>query len=228
MEYGFDIDEAIQFGLNEAIMLKNLKFWIAKNKSNDKHFYDGRTWTYNSVKSFKELFPFWSKGQIERILLSLKNKGIIITGNYNKLRFDRTVWYAFDDENRFMHFLKTGNEISQKQEMRFPENEKPIPDNNTDTKTDNKHIEDFSADFEEWYELYPNKKSKSLAKKSYEKVRQSGITKEKLIEGARKYTTFIQANNKETKYIKHPSTWLNQGCWDDEYTEIKKKNSMLF
>lgn len=95
--YTFSISLAKKYGLEEAILLQNIIFWIAKNKANGKHQYDGRTWTYNSIKAFTELFPFWSERQIRRILKSLIQQGALIAGNYNKLPFDRTLWYALKD-----------------------------------------------------------------------------------------------------------------------------------
>ena len=58
MIHSFDIDDAVKYGMTEAVILHNLRFWIEKNKANGKHFHDGRYWTYNSVKAFEELFPY--------------------------------------------------------------------------------------------------------------------------------------------------------------------------
>jgi hypothetical protein len=102
MEYSFDIKVAEKYGVDEAIMIKNFQFWIKKNKASKKHSYDGRTWTYNSAEEYTIFFPFWSSKQIRRILSSLISQGVIITGNYNKVRYDQTLWYAFDDESEFL------------------------------------------------------------------------------------------------------------------------------
>lgn len=98
----FREDEAIQYGVNEAIMISNFRYWIAKNKANNKHNHDGFTWTYNSRKAFSDLFPFWTERQIRTILESLQRKNIIQKGNYNKAGFDKTSWFAFTDENKFL------------------------------------------------------------------------------------------------------------------------------
>jgi len=103
MEYSFDIELAEKYGVNQAIMIKNFQYWIRKNKSNELNFNDGRTWTYNSVDSFTTLFPFWNYNQIKRILASLVNQKILLTGNYNKAKYDRTKWYSFVDEQTFVH-----------------------------------------------------------------------------------------------------------------------------
>ena len=98
----FREEEAIEYGVNEAIMISNFRYWITKNKANGKHEHEGRTWKYNSRKAFSEIFKFWSDEQIKRILNSLVSKNIIQKGNFNKAGFDRTKWYSFVDEEKFL------------------------------------------------------------------------------------------------------------------------------
>lgn len=107
--YNFDAEIAAEYGVDNAIMIWNLQYWIEHNEANGKHFYDGRTWTFNSVDAFSKIFSFWSKGQIRRILNSLIEKGVILTGNYNSSAYDRTTWYAFTDSFLQMHFPKSKN-----------------------------------------------------------------------------------------------------------------------
>lgn len=112
MTYQFDTDIAAQYGVDESIMIANLQFWIRKNEANGKHFHEGRFWTYNSIDAFTKLFPFWTARQIRRILKSLEEKGVIVTGNYNTSAYDRTTWYAFGDsflQKGQMHLTETSN-----------------------------------------------------------------------------------------------------------------------
>lgn len=85
---------AVKIGLNEAIVLQQVHYWIEKSE----HVYDNKKWVYNSIKSWKEQFPFFSEKTIERIMKSLCKKGLLITGNYNHSKFDRTLWYSIDYE----------------------------------------------------------------------------------------------------------------------------------
>jgi len=101
MAYHFEEDEAFEFGDREAILIYNFRFWIRKNKANGKHFYDGRTWTYNKVEAFGKLFRFWTIDQVRRLLDSLVKQNVLLKGNYNQNPHDRTCWYAFTDEARF-------------------------------------------------------------------------------------------------------------------------------
>lgn len=136
MNHSFNIENAKKYGVDCAVIIENMAFWIAKNKANKKHFYEGRTWTYNSVKAFSELFPYWNEKQISRILKKLEDEKIIISGNYNKSAYDRTKWYAFSDETIFLnqkiHLPKTGNGLVESGE--------PIPDINTNINSDVKAV----------------------------------------------------------------------------------------
>ena len=95
-----EVAEAI--GVDEAIMLNHLIFWIVVNIKSNQTQHLGRTWTYNSVVDFKPYFPYWSTSQIRRILKSLVDQGIIIEGNFNKLKYDKTKWYALEDEKGWL------------------------------------------------------------------------------------------------------------------------------
>lgn len=102
MDYSFNIHHAKMYGVDEAIMIKNFQYWIIKNKANSINRHDNKTWTFNSVKSYTTIFPFWTSNQVDRILASLRNQEVLVTGNYNKAKYDRTKWYGFTDEASFI------------------------------------------------------------------------------------------------------------------------------
>lgn len=127
MTYTFDTFLAARYGVNEAIMLNNFIYWIAKNEANGKHFHDGRYWTYNSIAAMEKLYPFWSTSQIRTAIGSLVRQGVLLKGNYNEKPYDRTVWYGLTDDflnsicqNTQFHLSDFANGIV--------ENGKPIPD----------------------------------------------------------------------------------------------------
>jgi len=102
MTHSFDIEHAEKYGVGEAIMIQNMAFWIEKNRANRKHFHDGRTWMYNSVKAFMILLPYYSSEQIRRILERLVSYGVLMKGNYSENLGDRTSWFAFQNEEEFL------------------------------------------------------------------------------------------------------------------------------
>lgn len=133
----FDVHIAELYGVNCAVILQNIWHWIRKNEANGMNFYDGYYWTYNSTKAFKDLFPYLSQKQIETALKKLRDEHILITGNYNAVKYDRTLWYAITEKGKSI--LLTGEmEITNKGNGNPAEGE-PIPNINTDLKTqDNK------------------------------------------------------------------------------------------
>ena len=137
-EHKFDPDVAEEVGIIPAILYKNINYWCEHNRVNGTHFYDGLYWTYNSIKAFKELFPYMSEKQIRGALKTLEDKGYIKTGNYNKASFDHTIWYADLMAERFSQKGKsncpTGQiELTQGANRIAPEGN-AIPNINTDNK----------------------------------------------------------------------------------------------
>lgn len=97
MNFHFDGAVAEMYGVDGAVFISRLQFWIEKNAANDRHYHEGRYWTYNSLRAMEKLFPFWSRRQIERIVKNLKDKGVLLTANYARDTHDRTLFYALDE-----------------------------------------------------------------------------------------------------------------------------------
>ena len=99
-------------------------------------------------------------------------------------------------------------------------------ENEIDKDNDNERIVDESStnrkityknEFETLWKLYPNKKGKENALKSYIKARKSGVTYETVEQGIIDYTKECEVKHREKQYIKHGSTWFNNQGWEDEY-----------
>ena len=129
MEFSFNVEFANRYGIDEAIMIKSFQFWIRLNKANGNNFNDGKYWTYNTNKSLTLYFSFWSEKQVRRIIESLVDKGILLKGNYNKIGYDRTIWYAFTDEDLYLsdNFHLPDNGLDQKGNTILPNGQMDIP-----------------------------------------------------------------------------------------------------
>jgi hypothetical protein len=98
----------------------------------------------------------------------------------------------------------------------------------TDTEAEKKHsraraLDDgWPDDFREvFWNDYARKAEKALAIRKLEAVRKSGkVTFEALISAVRRYAG--ACIHIETKFQKHPATWLNAGCWDDDAAALKR------
>ena len=106
----FSSEAAQKYGVDEAVMLHHLAFWVFRNKLNNVNLIDGQTWTWNSARAYSEIFPFWSKDQIRRILMSLEKKGAVISAIHNRAGWDRTKWYTVSEVvQKFYEFEKVQN-----------------------------------------------------------------------------------------------------------------------
>ncbi len=91
-----DRELASVIGLNEAIVLQQLNYWLHSKSAKQ---IDGRLWIYNTYDNWKkDNFPFWSRNTIRRALNSCIKKGLVITGNFNKAGFDKTKWYSINTQ----------------------------------------------------------------------------------------------------------------------------------
>lgn len=88
---------ASRIGLNEAIVLQQICYWLEDTASGVEH--DGRRWVYNTIEEWTEQFPFWSPDTVKRALTSLKKNGLIYVEQLKKSQHDRTNFYAINHEN---------------------------------------------------------------------------------------------------------------------------------
>ena len=70
--------------------------------------------------------------------------------------------------------------------------------------------------FDRFWKAYPKKVGKAQAKKCFAKVK---VPVDTLIAAVEKQKNSQQWRKDNGQYIPNPSTWLNQGRWDDELTE---------
>lgn len=80
---------AVKFGLNQALVLQQMHYWLRKSKN----IREGHKWVYKTLEDWHKEFPFWSKSTLERIIRKLEEEQLIVVGNYNRLKMDRTKWY---------------------------------------------------------------------------------------------------------------------------------------
>lgn len=190
MHHYFDVDIATKYGINAAIILQNLGHWIKRNEANESNYYDGYYWTFNSRKAYQELFPYMSKWQIENAFKKLIDEGLVITGNYNEMKYDRTMWYALTEKAKcILHFREMDCSKIQNGSCK---NGKPIPNINTDINaninTDKEERKQASktnsTTFNEIIESYTQNQDLQISLKEFIKMR--ALIKKKLTDHALK------------------------------------------
>jgi hypothetical protein len=160
MYHFFNIEVAMEYGVDEAIMIANFQYWIIRNAANKKNLQNGKFWTYNTVDALTKIFPYWSRKQVRRILDSLIEREVLEVDCFNKTGFDRTSWYTFKDPAKwltgpFAHLGETSNtkgataiiEAQQIMENAFAQTGTPfaqtgntIPDNKQNNLPNQKNI----------------------------------------------------------------------------------------
>lgn len=169
MEHHFNTEIAKEYGIEESILLHHFYYWIAKNAANDKHFHDGLYWTYNSKKAYADFFVYMNETKIFRVIKHLEEKEIVVKGNYNTNKWDKTKWYAITkkglkilkengyDINPFLASLQNDMFDCVKMNDGTLQNEQSIIINNTNknnTNDNNKETKELKEKFTTFVSLY--------------------------------------------------------------------------
>ena len=146
MTHFFDTKYAEKYGVNPAIILQNIIFWLEKNRADGRNIEDDRVWTQMSHEGMKAYFPYLTVNQIRHAINKLTEDGVIMA---KQLGYDRTKFYSLTDEfmreNSLFHL---GN---------FPDGSGKNPSCYkyiyTDNKKDNSEVDLFELhkDFENIY-----------------------------------------------------------------------------
>ncbi|WP_323064822.1 hypothetical protein [Limosilactobacillus reuteri] len=237
-----DKELASVIGLNEAIVLQQLNYWLHSKSAKQ---IDGRLWIYNTYDNWKkDNFPFWSRNTIRRALNSCIKKGLVITGNFNKAGFDKTKWYSINTQKLDEVMGSACDQNGQTDSPKWADGSDQNGQTNTiyypetTSENNNKHsashsnalsVSQLEEEFEEVWSKYPNKKGKKQAFNHYKAWRKASVkhTNEYLLERLKKYLTYCQQNN-----WYHPmngSTWFN-GRFDDEIDNnpITTRNKRIY
>ena len=208
MQHHFEVDDATRYGVEKAILINNFRFWIAKNEANRKNKHDGKYWTYNSARAFSELFPYWKRQKIARLLREMENEGLIDSGIYNTAGYDRTKWYTLG--KAIVHILTMD---SSEMDNGVFKSEQPIPD----IKPDSKPNKEYSPEFEVFWTEYPRKINKAGAFKTWKARLKEGVTAETLMTCLGNYKAKLKADKTEPNFILHAKTFLNAGHRFEDY-----------
>lgn len=74
--------------------------------------------------------------------------------------------------------------------------------------------------FTEFWKIYPRKAGKVDALKSWKRIKPNIELTAKMLAKITEQRHSEDWARENGKYIPHPATWLNKGCWDDEAVEI--------
>ena len=191
--HAFIVKEAVEYGLDKAILLQHIRFWINQNEGKDTHEHDDKVWMFQSASDMARHYPYWSRQKISRLLREMEEQGLIISGNFNKLGYDQTKWYTIQC-----------SELNN----RKLNNKQPIPYTKQDTKTDTL--------FDECWAMYGRKGNRKTALRYWSK-----LSEEDKLAIQDKIIPYIQS--REYKFRKDFQGWINPAnrIWEDQVEQTK-------
>ena len=232
--YSFNVEVAEAYGIEESIMIKSFQYWIGKNATAQKNSHDGFTWTYNSAGALTDRFPFWSERQIRRILKSLIDREVLQSGNYNKKQYDRTAWYSFKDEVKWLQTtestmlpngdmseptkLPNGNIHLPKRSDASTQKVTPIPITNTVT---NQVRDKDNSRFDEFYSIYPRKAERKKCEAIWKRRKMDDLAEMIIADVKTRRLSDGKWVEDGGKYIPYPQRYLNGDRWEDEMRPVK-------
>ena len=104
-----DPDLAVLVGGWESMFLQQIHYWVEINRESGRNYREGEYWTYNTYENWQKQFPWLSVRTIKRVIINLESKGLLITGNFNTLKIDRTKWYRIDYGALESMYVVSGN-----------------------------------------------------------------------------------------------------------------------
>lgn len=105
-------DLAYSIGLNEAIALQQVNYWLKETTSGLER--DGVRWIYNTTDQWLEQFPFWSESTLKRTFTRLKSLGVLRIEQLNKSQRDMTNYYTINYESELLDEVKVTKSKSSK------------------------------------------------------------------------------------------------------------------
>ena len=224
---------ATRIGLNEAIVLQQVNYWI-----NDKEqgvIHSGRRWVFNSYESWVKQFPFWSADTVKRAFTSLVKQGCLDVEQLNKSQHDRTNYYTINHDCELLNDAEqvpssNGANCPDRQAQDAPmdegKNARSLTVTTTKTTTETKSIgasadasaparpakQDYSPEFETAWDAYPKRaggNSKAGAFKAWKARLKDGVKPDDMLAGVKRYAAYARATGSVgTQFVKQAATFF--------------------
>lgn len=209
---------AERIGLNEAIVLQQLKYWLNETESGVDH--DGRRWVYNTVEQWQKQFPFWSQETVKRALSSLQKQGLVLVEKLAKAQHDHTNHYAINYQSDALFDQVNLTQSDQVNLTSSGGSDCPVLHTEITTKTTTEISAGVSADpmegFDQFWKLYPNGKGKQEAVLAWKKLKPDADLRQTLFAALANHSLSRDWTKDDGQYVPMASTWLNKKRYLDE------------
>lgn len=169
-----------------------------------------------SVRFMAEAWT-WSKSRVSRFLKRLENRdtirtesgtGVLITTICDYDEFQPEIADSGTEPGQSAGQMRDSSGTNKKNYKTYKKEDSPLPPDG-----DGEEVEAQPDLFDAFWKVYPKRVEKRGAERKFRSAVRSGIDPGRIIDGARRYA---QSDQVRRGFTKNPTTWLNNGCWDDE------------
>ena len=214
MTHTFDTEIAKKVGVNSAVILNHIVFWLEKNIANQQCYKMGRVWSYCSVKGLADIFTYLSPSQIRTAINKLIDANIIMSRQFDG--YNRVNWYSLTDEAicEFpqFHLSKITNP--------FAKNDKCIY--NIIDKDNSKDISKYNENMFSLHDSYP---LVSMTQDEYDKLLRDYGGDEIVDTALAIYSAYKERRNKSGKPY-NPNDYLAMRKW--AFKAVKEQRPELY
>lgn len=99
-----DMDLACKIGNKETYVLSQINYWLHRKP----HWRDGKPWIYNTYEKWADQIPCFGIASIKSAVSKLRQLGLIESGEFNRIRSDRTRWYTINYDHPILKECEVG------------------------------------------------------------------------------------------------------------------------
>jgi hypothetical protein len=151
---------AVAVGLNEAIVLQQLHYWLNNPKGGVEM--DGYRWVYNTYEQWQaDNFPFWSVSTVKRTFTNLEDMELVVSRQ--QATYDRKKYYRIHEVNLTQWKIPGWDDASDQVE---PIDDAKVSPSLTETTSETTQINNDSSASLIWEQVFdairPNLKGNHL------------------------------------------------------------------
>ena len=240
--HSFNVNVAKKVGVNKAILLQYIEFWVDKNKANKVLIYEGKAWVYHTASGFEEIFSYMKANTIAKYLVELEKERYLHSSQNiekGKNRNNRVKYYTLGDA----YFSITEQEAKNQNEPAKNQNEcaknqnvyndislennnisksevtKELDKQELDNQTLYRYSDKIDDFFAKTWEIYPRKVGKKEAKEKFKRKITTHDIFVQLLNSIRWHKENVWVKNiaqGKLEFIPHLATFINKERYLDE------------
>ena len=233
--HSFNVHVAKKVGVNKAILLQYIEFWVDKNKANKVLLYEGKAWVYHTASGFEEIFSYMKANTIAKYLVELEKEGYLHSSQNiekGKNRNNRVKYYTLGDayfsitekeaqnQNEPAKNQNVYNDISlENNNISKSEVTKELDKQELDKQTLYRYSDKIDDFFAKTWEIYPRKVGKKEAKEKFKRKITTHDIFVQLLNSIRWHKENVWVKNiaqGKLEFIPHLATFINKERYLDE------------